>query len=1574
MSSSPSNNEAVSQDAMENADPNNDEDDEEEDMDELFSFGVADVASSADDDDPHPTVVLSRTASSSSATSPSHATSHSVLSPASSSTHSNPLLAASGSSPHAPSSLSPPTTTRIGTGSGLSPPRPRKDTSDSFLDMLNASSSMSSPTHYRYDNDPQEDEETPRNEEPPPQQPSFLSIPPNNNNNSHSEKSLLSFRPGSGRVDHPDNNHNTLWNHNSTPTTLPSSSLDPSQPPSEFDDETQDLLDWLSESGTTKPSTTTSTKDTTATNPNHNHKTNDSSSQSVQSPSRDTPEEEDNDDDKNNSKTGARKAPWASLLPQRSQDKETDHNQTPTLDNDNDNNDTTQELPSTALVSTPPSPPLPESLPLALASSETSVSQIRQLAIGTKLVPRSSSGSTTNTTTPPPLDDDNVNKTLSEWMTEQPSLRSELYCRLVCGNKSLAHIQSSSLADAFSSWDFASSTVAHTWIPVATRYCLETMPPLEQPQLQGSVHDTLQQDLMKLLAYHSNNNQHKDNNSSSLSSSSSNSSMDVLIPCVARVLLAAGIPVAAASVVLGQVQAQVMPLLALDPNEERWEAALSLHHALYLLAAYHLPLLVVHLDRHLPGWFAPQQQPQQQSTEPSGGPTPTTKATRESSASLLLTNATERARHWEKQGQIPPSWLLSFLSGQVVLPTEEQENPEGPLASETSKDSSASLSSSSSLPLSQILHLWDIQLVAERSQQALLRYFLTLAVLERAADELILVTGHELQHQLQQAFALSRMTNTHDDDDDNADDADEMNLDRWFHYGWLLAARALWRATPITVLERLVTAEDEAVQTALQVRQARAEAALKARLQAEAAAHARQQEAKAEQARQRLTRARLVAFYRKHAPEKEANIDKILSNYASRLEILDAKLFKKYGESFEPALGNNNQGTLTKNKLSGQQRATSTSTTEHGKKPPLPQPHKRSKSLLGLGGRKKSATMEDETQDDADDEHETAGSNPFLSKASRVNRKPDQVAVFVAAKEVLPVVCGCTYGPRQRRRQRSAGTKEGKQETPNHDSVTVQCHLDDGSSQFDLEPLKYFLVDSRSEEAASEQGRFPTAVTLSPEAMLDPDRIAEFEERLESLRGAVHIVIMGEGFSAIPTLYKQQKLSPKLEAAMVQDESRTNICALFFLKKGFPFVSVLEGGFASAHAWLVRHGQEEQYNLKAANVLVDYNPEASVFGQMETLHNASVSEKAQRQLANLLESSLVAMTMQAQNLEKLTAEKNPKAGTSANNNNTGGGGGGLRLGAFFKSSAQVNAPQPDNTKSSTTQPSELAAAIESVSSTEDPKEKDSEAVKASGSDDNHSTGSESNNKGKEPDQQQPPPRMGGFLSNPFGRGKAAATAASTEDGAANPKSPSSTPPRKQSPAPTRSPTASDNTSNSSSSDKNQKDHDASTDEPTKTIDSSSSSSSKAADSNTSTTTTTSTNAPSGGGGMGGLLKRNPFRFGSGGKIKNTSQHGGSKIKNTSQHGGNSSVHGPSNNNNNKQQRHGRNKSVTAGGFASLNNLRKSALGRIRSAPGGGSMPDHSNHSVGKGTAAASLKRTTSKDNEEDQEEESISFE
>ena len=57
------------------------------------------------------------------------------------------------------------------------------------------------------------------------------------------------------------------------------------------------------------------------------------------------------------------------------------------------------------------------------------------------------------------------------------------------------------------------------------------------------------------------------------------------------------------------------------------------------------------------------------------------------------------------------------------------------------------------------------------------------------------------------------------------------------------------------------------------------------------------------------------------------------------------------------------------------------------------------------------------------------------------------------------------------------------------------------------------------------------------------------------------------------------------------------MCALFFIKKGFPFVSVLNGGFAAAHAWVARNGGAEK--LPLSEVLVDYDEASSLFADLE---------------------------------------------------------------------------------------------------------------------------------------------------------------------------------------------------------------------------------------------------------------------------------------------------------------------------------------------------------------------------------------
>lgn len=101
---------------------------------------------------------------------------------------------------------------------------------------------------------------------------------------------------------------------------------------------------------------------------------------------------------------------------------------------------------------------------------------------------------------------------------------------------------------------------------------------------------------------------------------------------------------------------------------------------------------------------------------------------------------------------------------------------------------------------------------------------------------------------------------------------------------------------------------------------------------------------------------------------------------------------------------------------------------------------------------------------------------------------PDhQVVVKVTATEVLPVICW----------SKEAASSKGV-------TALARGRYND---EFRV-PLKFYLVDSRPEATAEEQGRFPTAVVVSPEALLDPDRIQQHEDMFESLRGAVHITIM----------------------------------------------------------------------------------------------------------------------------------------------------------------------------------------------------------------------------------------------------------------------------------------------------------------------------------------------------------------------------------------------------------------------------------------------------------------------------------
>jgi len=137
---------------------------------------------------------------------------------------------------------------------------------------------------------------------------------------------------------------------------------------------------------------------------------------------------------------------------------------------------------------------------------------------------------------------------------------------------------------------------------------------------------------------------------------------------------------------------------------------------------------------------------------------------------------------------------------------------------------------------------------------------------------------------------------------------------------------------------------------------------------------------------------------------------------------------------------------------------------------------------------------------------------------------------------------------------------------------------------------------------------------MSPEALTDPDTIQGEMENFESMRGEVHICVMGEGRSELNNLYGIPLNSQEKELIRT-DLARVNLCALFFIKRGYPYVSCLKGGFAAAHSWIVRKGPSNSVDV---SVLVDYNPLTSEFAKYEKRYqNQKIRASRKQNLVNI---------------------------------------------------------------------------------------------------------------------------------------------------------------------------------------------------------------------------------------------------------------------------------------------------------------------------------------------------------------------
>lgn len=132
------------------------------------------------------------------------------------------------------------------------------------------------------------------------------------------------------------------------------------------------------------------------------------------------------------------------------------------------------------------------------------------------------------------------------------------------------------------------------------------------------------------------------------------------------------------------------------------------------------------------------------------------------------------------------------------------------------------------------------------------------------------------------------------------------------------------------------------------------------------------------------------------------------------------------------------------------------------------------------------------------------------------------------------------------------------------------------------ESIRYFIIDCRSLEEVG-TGQIPTAFHFDPDAVTDPQVLDQVLATLNPMKATVHLCVMGQGYGHIAREIGQQQLNagdqkPPMPSpfeltdeffeAYSRDLTRVNSAVLFLMKRGFPHVSVLQGGYAAAHSEL----------------------------------------------------------------------------------------------------------------------------------------------------------------------------------------------------------------------------------------------------------------------------------------------------------------------------------------------------------------------------------------------------------------------
>lgn len=648
-----------------------------------------------------------------------------------------------------------------------------------------------------------------------------------------------------------------------------------------------------------------------------------------------------------------------------------------------------------------------------------------------------------------------------------PENRKHLYVKLLCNNKTFDEVMNSSLAFSYVEWNANQKQEQKP---------LDDNPFQEQATLLSQElcnHDEERQkvfysDLVSLLNffYARTSNSFSNNYRSSSGTANDGEEYTQFIPTVIAILLSILESAPVTSVVLQSFLHLLVPILPLTLKEQA-EAAQHLAKYFYLLCLFHIPVVVMHLDRYLPGWYCPKII------------APIIEEEHDKDADEDTFD--RRYKNLNSKGLVPLSWYIAYFAGSPLVTATSKatmiingENSE----SSSERNKLYFNTRGGGFPSKYLIHLWDMVLLQPEGRlMSSLKFFIALQILDQRAHEIMQIRDSNLLQEFleNQVFTHLSIIAQHDPTDDTST--------RQAAYNCTNKALELQERTPISFLSQLSTLDDEIVRCILRERQKLTLCAIKGQLEEEARTYKEREKNRMKEEELQIKQEikdMLRVYYQKINPEKatESSLDNILAVYNGRVHDLNQGLASKYGTGFLTQ-------KQVKRIVQDQKRLLDKSDSNSGQQ--LKDKYPESAKLLRLVNppniRKKMSTNSHRTQGLEEIDDTLSQYNLSSTEEPRQRRKPSlfpqlSVALQVAPAEVLPRICA----------------SKGDHTSP----------IRGKSNSY----IKSFLIDSRPKVVAKSQGWFPTAASLPPETLLDPELILKELDRFESFRGSVHLVIM----------------------------------------------------------------------------------------------------------------------------------------------------------------------------------------------------------------------------------------------------------------------------------------------------------------------------------------------------------------------------------------------------------------------------------------------------------------------------------